>query len=78
MLPKYGSKRWSYRKLLENAWHDKEILSYLRWIKSTYFQDADKPVAGKASDLAAFLIATNYPIMERLGSVGAVRTLVDD
>ncbi|CAE7253169.1 GIP [Symbiodinium sp. CCMP2592] len=78
VLPKYASLRWSYRKLLEKAWHDKEILSYLRWIKSTYYQDAEKPVAGKASDLAAFLIATDYPIMERIGCVGATRTLVDD
>ena len=77
VLPKYADKRWSYRRLLENAWNDKDILSYLRWIRSTYYQDASKPTLGKASDLAAFLLAVDYPIMERLGKV-QVRTLVDD
>eukprot|EP00439_Symbiodinium_sp_Y106_P043707 s309_g5.t1 len=77
-LPKYAENKWSYKVLLEKAWHSREILSYLRWIKNTYHQDAQKPVAGKASDLAAFLIATEYPIMERIGTVGPARVLVDE
>ena len=77
-LPKYAEKKWSYKRLLEVAWTDKEVLSYLRWIRSTYFQDAEKPVPGKASDLAAFLIATDYPIMIRLGLVGPTRIFVDE
>ena len=78
VLPKYAEKKWSYRQLLEHAWNDREILSYLRWLRNTYYQEANNPVAGKASDLAAFLIAVDYPTMERLGTVGPRRTLKDE
>ncbi|CAE7322055.1 RE2, partial [Symbiodinium sp. CCMP2456] len=78
VLPKYAEKKWSYRQLLEHAWNDREILSYLRWIRSSYYQEASNPVAGKASDLAAFLIAVDYPALERLGKVGPRRVLTAD
>ncbi|CAE7752069.1 GIP [Symbiodinium sp. CCMP2456] len=77
-LPKFAEKKWSYKKILEVGWNDKDVLSYLRWIRSTYYQDASRPVPGKASDLAAFLIATDYPIMARLGQVGPTRVFVDE
>ena len=78
VLPKFAEKKWSYRKLLEVGWNNRDVLSYIRWIRNTYYQDAEKPTPGKASDLAAFLIAVDYPAMERMGYVGAARTLVED
>ena len=79
VLPKFREKRWSYMQLLQVAWEDKDVMSYVKWIKNTYFQEAKKPLAGKASDLAGFILAADYPIDRRYQMIcGSERVFVDE
>ena len=78
VLPKFREKKWCYFDLLQQAWNDKEVMSYVKWIKNTYYTDAQKPVGGKASDLAAFLLATAFPIESRYQEIcNSERIFVD-
>ncbi|CAE7296093.1 RE1, partial [Symbiodinium sp. CCMP2456] len=65
ILPKYKEKKWSYLQLLQFAWNDKDAMSYIKWVKNTYYHDAKDPKGGKASDLAAFVLACDCPIDRR-------------
>ena len=79
VLPKYREKRWSYMELLQHAWMDKDVMSYVKWVKNTYFQEAKKPQGGKASDLAAFILAAGYPVEERYQVICSTeRVFVDE
>ena len=78
VLPKYKDKKWSYLQILKEAWNDRDILSYLKWIKNTYFQEAQNPKGGKASDLAAFILACDYPVDRRFQEIHSFeRVFVD-
>ena len=78
VLPKYKDKKWSYLQILKEAWNDRDILSYLKWIKNTYFQEAQNPKGGKASDLAAFILACDYPVDRRFQEIhSSERVFVD-
>ena len=63
ILPKFKDRKWSYGQLIQIAWDDADVLSYVRWIKNSYADSIPKP--GKASDLAGFLKAVHYPAEER-------------
>ena len=78
-LPKYRDLKLSYKGLLTKAWDDVNMLSYIRWIGSTYAQEARNPKAGKASDFAAYLLAVKFPAAERQKEIdGRRRTLVEE
>ena len=78
-LPKYRELKLSYKGLLMKAWDDVNMLSYIRWIGSTYAQEARNPKAGKASDFAAYLLAVKFPAAERQKEIeGRRRTLVEE
>ena len=78
-LPKYRDLKLSYKGLRTKAWDDVNMLSYIRWIGSTYAQEARNPKAGKASDFAAYLLAVKFPAAERQKEIdGRRRTLVEE
>ena len=66
-LPKLREQKWSYGRICQEAWNDRELLSYLKWITNK-FGDSE-PKAGKASDLAGFLKAVSFPFNERMQSI---------
>ncbi|CAE7232443.1 RE1 [Symbiodinium sp. CCMP2456] len=78
ILPKYKEKKWSYLQLLQFAWNNKDAMSYIKWVKNTYYHDAKDPKGGKASDLAAFVLACDYPIDRRYQEIhSSERVFVD-
>ena len=79
-LPKFAAKKWSYGKLLEQAWDDADAVRYLSWLQNAYQHEAKNPKPNKASDFVAYLNAVNYPVKERLELVQSrqARQFVED
>ena len=75
-LPKVKEHQWSYGRVCQEAWNNRELLTYLKWV-ATKFGD-DEPKTGKASDLAAFLKAVAYPFTERMQAIDAQRPVAPD
>ena len=69
VLQKYKPLKLSYKEILEQAWDDKEMMSYFARLMNTYGQDARAPKAGKASDVVAYMKATQYPANRRLSEL---------
>ena len=72
-LPKLRDRRWSYGRICQEAWNDKELSTYLKWVVNKFGNE--EPKAGKASDLAGFFKAVAYPMEERLQSFSEQRPL---
>ena len=64
VLPKYKDLKLSYKGLLNRAWNDAGMLSYIRWLSSTYDVESSDPKPGKATDFVAFVRAVKVDQVE--------------
>jgi hypothetical protein len=64
VLPKLKDCNYSFTELVEKAWGDRDLCSYVSWLTTKYA--TERAVPGKASDFAQFVRATGVKPSVRL------------